>query len=54
MVFTLGQDEDGDYVPCSVKNTLYAARCWDAWKKTKYGEKQKGLSVVLLYWNFIA
>ena len=51
MVHTLEQDEDGDYVPCSVKKTLYAAKCWDTWKHIKYNGQQKAVSVVLKFWN---
>jgi hypothetical protein len=51
MVHTLEQDEDGDYVPCSVKKTLYAAQCWDTWKKIKYKGQQKAVSVVIKFWN---
>ena len=51
MVHTLGIDADGDYIPCSVKKTLYAAQCWDAWKQVKYNGKSKAESVVRLYWN---
>jgi hypothetical protein len=50
MTHTLGLDEDGDYVPCSVKKSLYAAQCWDAWKLRKHNGNQKALSVVKLYW----
>ena len=51
MPHTLGMDEDGDYIPCSVKRTLYAAVCWDAWKLTKYQGNPKASSVVNLFWS---
>jgi hypothetical protein len=51
MVHTLGLDADGDYVPCSVKKSLYAAQCWDTWKQQKYNQSPKAQSVVTLYWN---
>lgn len=47
MVYTLGIDEDGDYVPLSVAKSLYAAKCWDAWKLVKYKGQPKAPSVVL-------
>lgn len=51
MPHTLGMDEDGDYIPCSVLKSLYAATCWDAWKNQKYNGNSKALSVVYLYWS---
>ena len=51
MVHTLGMDEDGDYVPCSVKKSVYAAICWDAWKQKKYKGQQKAQSVYRKFWN---
>jgi hypothetical protein len=47
----LGQDEDGDYIPCSVAKTLYAAKCWDAWKQIKYKGNAKAESVVKKFWD---
>ncbi len=51
MVFMLVKDEDGDYIPRSVAKTLYAAKCWDAWKQMKYNGKPKAESVVRKFWN---
>ncbi len=51
MVHTLGQDEDGDYVPYSVMKSVYAAICWDAWKQRKYNGKPSAESVFKKYWN---
>ncbi len=51
MVHILGMDEDGDYIPCSVKKSVYAALCWNAWKLKKYNGKPKALSVVIKFWN---
>lgn len=53
MTHTLGLDLDGDYVPCSVQKTLYAAECWDQWKIQKYRGLQKAPSVVKQYWSRI-
>ena len=47
----LVKDEDGDYIPRSVAKTLYAAKCWDAWKQMKYNGKPKAESAVKKFWN---
>lgn len=47
----LVKDEDGDYIPCSVAKTLYAAKCWDAWKQLKYNGKPKAESAVKKFWS---
>ena len=50
MPHTLGIDEDGDYIPSSVKKSLYAAKCWDAWKLQKYNGNAKAPSAVKVFW----
>lgn len=50
MTHTLIKDEDGDYIPCSVQRTMYAAKCWDLWKQIKYNGKSNAQSVVIRYW----
>ena len=50
MPYTLGIDEDGDYIPSSVARSRYAAQCWDKWKSVKYKGLQKAISILKIYW----